>query len=169
MGNEHAGNADSPLPLGSPQLAGQVAALAEQVRRLGERSQAGPRGAQQPPAPAVPAAELLASAERAAEKIRESARREAARIAAGTGPRPNQLAAELLVIVNRQRQTLAVLAAEAERLGQATDVLEAKIRALDGDLQAMYERLGAAPRPPVWPGATAPPAASRDTSPRPPE
>ena len=207
------GSADSPLTAGSPELAGQIAALAEQVRQLRERgghtadagdaattaTEASPRAVERaqdgqqavapaeraptpiepPPAAAtVPppaedvaaaigrlAADLIATAERAAAEIRNSAQREATRVTAQRGQRPSRLATDLLVMVNRQRQTLAVLAAETDRLGQSVEILQTNIRALDSELQAIYERLGASPRPPIWPAAAATaPAASPGTS-----
>ena len=113
-----------------------------------------------------PAAELIASAELAAERIRESARREAERIIGERSGQPRELSVALLAAVKRQRQTLAVLAAEAERIDQSAEILRAQIRLLDAEIQRTYELLGASPRPVL---STLPngPGASPDTSLRP--
>ena len=110
-------------------------------------------------------ASVIAMAERAAEQIRESAEREAASIRAGTtgdlasadrpGPdlAPSQRGAPDLAasqtgldVLEHQRQALAALAAEADRIEAATEGLRAQARALDAERQRLYEAIGAARR-----------------------
>jgi hypothetical protein len=110
-------------------------------------------------------ASVIAMAERAAEQIRESAEREAASIRAGTagdlasadrpGPdlAPSQRGAPDLAasqtgldVLEHQRQALAALAAETDRIEAATEGLRAQARALDAERQRLYEAIGAARR-----------------------
>jgi hypothetical protein len=110
-------------------------------------------------------ASVIAMAERAAEQIRESAEREAASIRAGTagdlasadrpGPDlapPQRGAPDLaasqtgLDVLEHQRQALAALAAETDRIEAATEGLRAQARALDAERQRLYEAIGAARR-----------------------
>jgi len=110
-------------------------------------------------------ASVIAMAERAAEQIRESAEREAASIRAGTAgglapadrPSPDlappqcgapDLAASQtgLDVLERQRQALAAIAAETDRIEAATERMRAQARALDAERQRLYEAIGAARR-----------------------
>ena len=110
-------------------------------------------------------ASVIAMAERAAEQIRESAEHEAASIRAGTagdlasadrpGPdlAPSQRGAPDLAasqtgldVLEHQRQALAALAAETDRIEAATEGLRAQARALDAERQRLYEAIGAARR-----------------------
>ncbi len=111
-------------------------------------------------------ASVLEMAEHAAEQIRERAEREAAAIradAAGdhapedrrtpdsAAPAPSgglDLAASQtgLDVLERQRQALAALAAETDRIEAATERLRAQARALDAERQRLYDAIGAARR-----------------------
>ena len=157
-GKQHSKKDRDAAPAGNvpaPELGRQIAALAEQVRRLGERAQApdahGVAVAPPTPAPspAVDLAGMIATAERIAEEIRASARREAARVEADRLHEGKAASSGLLAMVKRQRQTLAVLAAETRRIEQSAEILRTQVGALDAELQRMYDALGAAPRPPV--------------------
>ena len=135
----------------SPELRRRVAVLAGQVRELGARVT--PVGAR--PEPARTSAErMIAAAERAAAEIRRSALREAQRIREG-GVEPGEEATGLLASARRQRHTLAVIAAEIERLEKSTGVLRTQMRSLEGELAHMI-------------GSLSGPAASPGTSQRPP-
>jgi hypothetical protein len=110
-------------------------------------------------------ASVIAMAERAAEQIRDSAEREAASIRSGTAgdlapadrPRPDLAAQQRgaldlaasqtgLDVLERQRQALAALATETDRIEAATERLRAQARALDAERQRLYEAIGAARR-----------------------
>jgi hypothetical protein len=150
---------------GPPQLRAQIAALAEQVRRLSIHEQAPIAAAATPaalvgdvealPPPVAPldahaallAVEVIAMAERAADQIRARAEREAERIRAERGLPTAE--AELLGILRRQRAALAVLAGENERLGQSAEIIRGQLRVLEGELAAVHEFLGTPQRPPV--------------------
>jgi hypothetical protein len=108
-------------------------------------------------------ASVIEMAERAAQQIRESAEREAARIRAGATlpradppipdppapqrctpePAPSQTGPEVL---DRERQALAALAAETDRIEAAAERQRAQARALDAERQRLYEAIGAARR-----------------------
>jgi hypothetical protein len=110
-------------------------------------------------------ASVIEMAERVAQQIRESAEREAARIRAGATsdlpgadrpppdppvrehrtpePAPSQTGPEA---IEGERQALATLAAEADRIEAATERLRAQARALDAERQRLYEAIGAARR-----------------------
>jgi hypothetical protein len=110
-------------------------------------------------------ASVIEMAERAAQQIRESAEREAARIRAGATsdlpradppspdppapqrctpePAPSQTGSEVL---EHERQALAALAAETDRIEAAAERLRAQARALDAERQRLYEAIGAARR-----------------------
>ena len=130
----------------SPELRRRVAVLAAQVRELGARAT---------PAADTSAERMIAAAERAAAKIRESAQREAERIRAGSVT-PAAEGAELLASARRQRHTLAVIAAEIERLEHSAGILRTQLRSLEGELANMVRALSV-------------PAALPGTSRRPPE
>jgi hypothetical protein len=108
-------------------------------------------------------ASVIAMAELAAEQIRESAEREAASIRAeadGDLAPADRPAADLapaqrgapdlgasqtaLDVLERQRQALAALATETDRIETATEHLRAQARALDAERQRLYELIGAA-------------------------
>jgi hypothetical protein len=111
-------------------------------------------------------ASVLAMAERAAEQIRERAEHEAAAIRANAAgdhvpedrPTPDfaasppsgasDLAASQtgLDVLERQRQALAALAAETDRIEAATERLRAQARAVDAERQRLYEAIAAARR-----------------------
>jgi len=133
----------------SPELRRQVAVLAQQVRELGARATttAG-RGA--PNAAGTSAERMIAAAERAAAEIRESAQREAERIRAGSVT-PAEEAAGLLGSARRQRHTLAVIAAEIERLEHSAGILRTQLRSLDAELANM---IGALNGPAASPGTS---------------
>jgi hypothetical protein len=119
-----------PAPPGPVELRRRISELAEQVRRL---------SAHDPPlAPGAPtdvlASDVIAMAERAAEEIRANARREAARVALGHAHDAPALASVLVGAVARQRETIAVLAAEIERLGQSAEQLLTHVRVLEDEL-----------------------------------
>jgi len=148
----------------SPELAGQIAALAEQVRQLRGRVGDAPRAepvlerVPEPVPTAMPSAPFSASA--AAPVAPQSPAPASTAMPPERAPAPPPSPA-------LGRRALAVLAAETDRVRQSVEILQTKIRALDAELRAMYERLGATPRPPVLPAALASaPAASPDTSPR---
>jgi hypothetical protein len=114
-------------------------------------------------------ASVILAAGRAAAEIRASAEREAARIRTGArsdltapddaapddgapgdsapAPLPPDLAAGALgapqlavvSVLERQRRTLAALAAETDRIEQATSSLRAQMRALEEERQRLYE------------------------------
>ena len=133
-----------------------VAELAGQVRELGARVAGATAERQTGPDPeAVATAELmLAAAERAAAQIREAAQREAARIRAAN-PASAHDATGVLATTRRQRQMLAVLAAEIERIEHSAAILRGQLRSLEAELANMVEALSR-------------PAVSRGTSRRPP-
>jgi len=110
-------------------------------------------------------ASVIEMAERAAEQIRESAEREAARIRAGATsdlppadhpvpdpPVPQHRTPESAAsqtgpeAVARERQALAALAAETDRIEAATERLRAQARALDAERQRLHEAIAAARR-----------------------
>jgi hypothetical protein len=145
IGDERTDRSFAAQPAAAPELRAQIEALAEQVRRLGDRGDpvaaaaAAPARAREPLASRTDeiAGDVIATAERAAAEIRESGRREAARIArrrAGDEP-------SLPDLVSRQRHALAVLAAEAERIGQSAQILREQVRALDAELQRVHALL----------------------------
>ncbi len=134
------------LAPGAPELRERVAELAGQVRALRR--------------PAPDAERILEAAERAAAEIRASAHREAERIRsqppAAIAAASDEDAAALLAAARRQRHTLAVIAAEIERIEDGAAVLRTQLRALEGELTGFIELLSA-------------PSASPGTSRRPPE
>jgi hypothetical protein len=86
---------------------------------------------------------VIATAERAALEMRESAEREASRIRARASDDRVAPATDLVGKLERQRQTLAALAAETDRIAQAVAVLGAQTRALDAGRRRSYEALDA--------------------------
>jgi hypothetical protein len=157
---------------GAPPPGAHVVSLSLEHARPAAAAHHAPR----PDLAAVPATEpaeltsrLMASviemAERAAQQIRESAEREAARIRAGATsdlpradppipdppapqrctpePAPSQTGSEVL---EHERQALAALAAETDRIEAAAERLRAQARALDAERQRLYEAIGAARR-----------------------
>jgi hypothetical protein len=121
----------------SPELRRAVAVLAGQVRELGTRVTAAGAG----PQPARTSAErMIAAAERAAAEIRRSGLREAQRIREGSVA-PREEAAGLLASARRQRHTLAVIAAEIERLESSAAILRTQLQSLEGELANMIAAL----------------------------
>lgn len=138
------------LARGSPELRAQVAVLAGQVRELKARVTPAAAG----PQPVRTSAErMIAAAEQAAAEIRASALREAQRIREGSIG-PGEEAAGLLAAARRQRHTVAVIAAEIERLESSAAILRTQMRLLEDELANMIEALSG-------------PAASPGTSRRP--
>jgi len=117
-------------PPGPAELRLRIDDLAAQVRRLGEPAAGAAAGATTGPL----ADDVIAMAERAAEEIRAHARREAARLGQRAAADAPELARALLASVSRERQTVAVLAAEVERLSQSAEQLRAHIRLLEDEL-----------------------------------
>jgi hypothetical protein len=78
---------------------------------------------------------VIATAERAALELRESAEREAASILARASDDRVAPTTDLVGTLERQRQTLAALAAETDRIAQAVAVLGAPTGALDAERQ----------------------------------
>jgi hypothetical protein len=76
---------------------------------------------------------VIATAERAAVEIRARAEREAASIRARASDDLLPPTGDLVTTLERQRQTLAALAAETDRIAQAVAVLGAQTRALDAE------------------------------------
>jgi hypothetical protein len=170
----------------APELRAQIAALAEQVRRLAE-AQAAKRpcgvaephasGAQGEPYPppaelTIPrpdplAVDIIAMAERAAAEIRETAQREAERIQSARPERPRAAVTDLLGILRRQGAAISVLDAEIERLAQTVEGLRAQARALEAELAQVHAIFGTSPREAAWITSSGP-AASPGTSPHPP-
>jgi cell division protein FtsB len=142
IGDERTDRSLAGQPAG-PDLQAQVAALAEQVRRLGDRGDAVTAAAA--PARREPlasrtgeiAVDVIAIAERAAAEIRESARREAARIAS----RRSDDEPSLPDVVSRQRHALAALAAEVERIEHSAEILREQVRLLDTELHRVHALL----------------------------
>jgi len=180
MGEKHSkkthgpgpGNGRETLERGSPELREQIAALAEQVRRLSARGPAPPPVPPAGPPPAAPvrtasehsqprgellASDVIAMTERAAAQIRESARREAERIRAQSRSSGSVTAARLAGIVRRQRAALTALAAEIELLEQGAEALRAQLALLEGELAQIDEILGTSGPPEL--GAFSAPAA----------
>jgi hypothetical protein len=91
---------------------------------------------------------VIAAAERAALEIRASAERQAASIRARASDDRVAPTADLASTGVRQRQTLAALAAETDRIAQAVAVLGAQIRALDAKRWRSYEARDADPQTP---------------------
>jgi hypothetical protein len=144
----------------------QIAALAAQLRSVGERlvtprpqsaEPPGPASAPPPPLEAprpqptgasanghgeassalTTGESILAAAQGAADEIRAAAEREAERIrAAGTG-NDDRRVARLLEIITRQSESLAVLTAEADRIERSAATLRAEVRALGSELREM--------------------------------
>ena len=154
-------DAPRPTDISAAALRRQMAALAEQVRQLGNRVER--VGEQAPaeqvvvaaPAPPPPRprgvgaiatdpllAEVIGMAERAAESIRAAARREAAQIRAAPVP---ALGAdgEILAALERQREALGTLAAQADRIEQELAALREQAAVLDGERMRMWRALGA--------------------------
>lgn len=164
----------------SPELRARIEALAEQVRRLSVRGEAVAAVATAPVRTAAPAAvptpapaagdpvgvgagllavDVIAIAERTAAEIRERAAREAERIRGERRrPPPAAGAAELFAVLRRQHATLAVLAAETDRLEQSAEILRAQLRVLEAEIAAAYEILGTPPHPPARDVISAPAA-----------
>ena len=119
-----------PAPPGPVELRRRISDLAEQVRQLSARDR--------PPEPGPPtdllASDVIAMAERTAEEIRANARREAARVALHRAHDAPELASALVGALARQRETIAVLAAEIERLGQCAEQLRTHVRLLEDEL-----------------------------------
>ena len=86
---------------------------------------------------------MIATAERAAAEVRESARREAERIRAQRRDVRDATATELLSVLRRQRLALAALAAEVARLEHTAQALHEQIDALDAELTAAHRILAA--------------------------
>jgi hypothetical protein len=160
MGEKHSKSTARKAADATPELRAQIAALAEQVRRLTEPA---------PSASAAPAVtvetradplagELIALAEHVANEIRDSARREAARIRTHPPDSVPDAMPEVLAALRRQRETVSALAAEVGRLEQDAGILRARVRALEAELSQLDEIL-------ATPGTASPPGASPGTSP----
>jgi hypothetical protein len=130
----------------------RMAALAAQVRalgeRLGQRPAAGERqrhdavsdwteaGQAGSPAPRAESREMIiAAAETAAAEIRASAQREARRIRGSAGRVAGERLEALREAIARQRETLAGLTAETKRIEHSAAILLAQVRALESELQ----------------------------------
>jgi hypothetical protein len=117
----------------------QVALLAAQVRRLGER--VGGEPARPEPADDRPlGSSILETAERFAAEIRASAEREAERLRSDATRDPDVRLNGLAAMIDRHRDTLALLAAEHERSSAG---LRAQIHALEGELAAIRATISA--------------------------
>jgi hypothetical protein len=133
----------TPAPPGPAELRARVSDLAEAVRRLsGDERREAPDPATDPLA-----TDLIAMAERAAEEIRENARREAALVGMRRAHDATELASALLSAIARERQTIAVLAADVERLGQCAEQMRKHVRLLEGELGRIDAFLRAATAP----------------------
>jgi vacuolar-type H+-ATPase subunit E/Vma4 len=97
-----------------------------------------------PAAPAAPADDIVAMAERAASEIRENAMREAERIRAGATTDAGDRVNELRALIQRQRESLAALSAEADRVEQSSAILRSQARALASELDGMLASVDAA-------------------------
>ena len=86
-------------------------------------------------------ANVLEMAALAAEQIRASARSEAANIRAQAAERLASPAGDAITELGRQRETLVTLAIEADRVEQATAVLQAQIRELDAERRRIHDAL----------------------------
>jgi predicted RNase H-like nuclease (RuvC/YqgF family) len=144
---------DPDHPSAAGDLEGQIAALAGQVRRLGERlgggALTGGRASRDPLLGAKDrlAAEMLATAESVAAEIRSSAEREAERIRAGALHEANARIASLQAMLASQRNTLAALTAEIGHLEHSATAMRATARMLDAELSAIAQALSVgAPR-----------------------
>lgn len=132
-----------PAPPGPAELRARINDLAEQVRRLS----ADDRAAAPPPATGLLGTDVIAMAERAAEEIRANARREAARVQLRRPHDAPELANALLGAVTRERQAIAVVAAEVERLGHCAEQLRTHVRLLEDELGRIDGFLRAAIEP----------------------
>jgi hypothetical protein len=153
-------DAPRPTDISAAALRRQMAALAEQVRQLGNRvERTGEQApaeqvvvAPPPPAPRPRAAgpiatdpllvEVIGMAERAAESIRAAARREAEQIRAAPVPALDA-DGEILAALERQREALGTLAAQADRIEQELAALRGQAAVLDGERMRMWRALGA--------------------------
>lgn len=141
---------DPDSPAAGRDLEAQIAALAGQVRRLGERLGGGAlTGARTSRASVLGtkerlAAEMLATAESVADEIRASAEREAQRIREGAISETNAHFTSLQSMIASQRDTLAALASEIGHLELSATAMRAQARALDAQLAAVAQALSAA-------------------------
>jgi hypothetical protein len=112
-----------------------------------------PAAAAPAPAPAAPtqaelltrtAEDIVVMAERAATEIRENALREAERIRAGATIDAGERVNDLRALIQRQRESLAALSAETDRVEQSSAILRAQARALAGELDGMLASVDAA-------------------------
>jgi chromosome segregation ATPase len=150
-----------PAASGQRDLEAQIAALAAQVKRLGERLGGAPAGVSRlrgargrVPAPQAEqprpktdetlSAGLLASAESVAAEIRASAEREAQRIRDGAKLDTSAQIAGLRAMIAGQRNTLAALSAEIGHLEHSATMMRSLARGLEAELQAIDQALGGA-------------------------
>jgi len=131
-----------------PDLEAQVAALAAQVRRLGERLAPNEVPAS-PPAPDGTSSakgllneRVLAAAEAVAAEIRADAEREAERIRSGAQLQAARQIEQLRAMVAQQREAVATLVREAEQLEQSVAAIRAQADTLDAELLALDESIG---------------------------
>lgn len=145
-----------PAEISAAALRRQMAALAEQVRQLGNRVDC---ASDQPPAQqtaiAAPRpqgagaiasdpllAEVIGTAERAADSIRAAARREAERIRSAPAP---ALGAQLEIhaALERQGEALVTIAAQADRIEQELAALREQAALLDSERLRVWRALDA--------------------------
>jgi len=138
---------EEPRADGPGELHDQIAALAEQVRMLSVKDTAPrpPAAASAPPdaATGLPAAEVIATAERAAAEIRESARHEAERIRSQRRQGLTAAVTELFAVLRRQRVALATLAVEIARVEESAEILREQLEALEVELAETQQILTA--------------------------
>ena len=145
------GGADGHEPRGGRDLQEQIATLAAQVRRLGERLGVGARAGE--PGATAPAnarqgiealgASIIEAAEGVAAEIRSSAEREADRVREGASRKADVRLAGLAAMIDQHRETILALADESERIERTSVVLRTKVRALEGELQAIRDTIAA--------------------------
>lgn len=146
----HGGGADRPAPRSGRDLQEQIAMLAAQVRRLGERLGVATPADEQGSAAAgerqridTVSASILAAAESVAAEIRSSAEREAERVREDSARQADVRLAGLAAMIEQHRETLLALADESDRIERSSVVLRTQVRALDGELQAIRDAIAA--------------------------
>jgi hypothetical protein len=116
----------------------RIAALAAQVVRLGaDLDGEVPSSPAPPPEGSALKNAIIASAEAAAAGIRASAEREARRIRGRAAGPASERVSRFVTMIARQREMLATLVLEADRVGHATARLNALTQALDAELQTL--------------------------------
>jgi hypothetical protein len=150
----------------APALEQQIAALAAQVRDLGQRLSSARSGAPMAAAPAAAGlatsqpplqpvantsatnASILAIAQAAADEIRGHAEREASLIRDSAAKASSERAAALLEIIAQQCRSVTTLAAEVDRVEQSVTVLREQLAALNDDWRRMLVAAGTVSRHP---------------------